>query len=95
MINSIAGGSFQDYRSQASYQGEVVAQSPSPPAVSAPAQAASSQPIQDTIQLSAFGVSALETPEELFKAAAAGNNEAIAIIREDLTPIPHTLDLTA
>jgi len=91
MLSGIAGGALQSYAQAAS---------PSAPnaqntAQSVPDQPANSQPLQDSIQLSASALTALETPDGLFKAAAAGNNQAIAIITEDLSPIPHLLDLTA
>lgn len=91
MLSGITGASSQGYALAAS-QSAAITQNP---AQSASAQTDNSQPIQDSIQLSISALNALETPDGLFKAAAAGNNQAIAIITEDMSPIPHLLDLTA
>ena len=94
MINAIANGSSQDYTSRASSLGAPGPESPVPSSTSNPTSAGS-QTVADSIQLSASALTALDTPEGLFKAASAGNSMAIAIIREDLTPIPHSLDFMA
>jgi hypothetical protein len=91
MLSGISGGALQSY-AQASSQSAPMAQNP---VQSANSQPGSSQPIQDSIQVSASTLAALQTPEEVFRAAMAGDNQAIAIIKEDLSPIPHLLDLTA
>lgn len=91
MLSGITSGALQSY-AQASSQSAPIAQNPIQTANSQPGNP---QPFQDSVQLSASGLAALQTPDGLFKAAAAGNNEAIAIIQEDLSPIPHLLDLTA
>lgn len=91
MLSGITSSSVQSY-AQTSSQSAVSAQYS---VQSAPAQPENSPQPQDSIQLSISALNALETPDGLFKAAAAGNNEAIAIITEDLSPIPHLLDLTA
>jgi hypothetical protein len=91
MLSGITSGALQSY-AQASSQSAPIAQNT---VQTAAAQTQNSQPQQDSIQLSVSALNALETPDGLFKAAAAGNNEAIAIITEDLSPIPHLLDLTA
>jgi len=80
MIDSI--GSLQNYDWQSSYQTQQ-----SSPATTNPAPSDGSQPIQDSIQLSAAGLIALQTPGEIFTQADAGNEQAIAIIEKDETPV--------
>jgi hypothetical protein len=91
MLSGITSGFSQSYAPSPS-QSSASAQSS---VQSAPVQAQNTPQPQDSIELSISALNALETPDGLFKAAAAGNNEAIAIITEDLSPIPHLLDLTA
>jgi hypothetical protein len=91
MIGGIPSGSLQNYSSPASPQGSPVAQT-SVPSVS---QQEGSQTLQDSIQISTTALDSLQTPEEVFRAANNGDPRAIAMIEEDLSPIPHTLDLTA
>ncbi len=91
MLSGITSGALQSY-TQASSQSALNAQNS---VQSANSQPGNSPPLEDSIQVSAAALAALETPEEVFKAAMAGNNQAIAIIKEDLSPIPHLLDLTA
>jgi hypothetical protein len=91
MINAIMSGSLQDYSSRAGFQSAPVAETP----VSSALQPGGSQTLEDSIQLSTTALTSLQTPEEVFKAATDGDPKAIALIEEDLSPIPHTLDLTA
>jgi hypothetical protein len=95
MISGITSSLLQEYLSQSSSQNALPSTNAAPAAVTEPAQPQNQAPAQDSIQLSASAISALETPEELFREAAAGNYNAIVIIKEDLTPIPHSLDLLA
>lgn len=95
MISGITSSLLQEYLSQPPSQTSLPSTNPAPSAVSQPAQTQSLTPTQDSIQLSASAISALQTPEELFREAAAGNYNAIVTIMEDLTPIPHSLDLLA
>jgi hypothetical protein len=90
MISGITSGSLQNYSLRAS-QSAPIAQPLAPSA----SQVDGSQALQDSIQLSTAVLTSLQTPEEVFKAATDGDPRAIAIIEEDLTPIPHTIDWTA
>ncbi len=95
MINAITNALSQDYTSRASSQVAPGPETAVPPSTSNPTSQAGSPAVADSIQLSASALNALDTPEGLFRAASAGNSIAIAIIKEDLTPIPHSLDLMA
>jgi hypothetical protein len=88
MIDGITSGSLQNYSSAAASQDAPAVQNPTP-------SASQPQTLQDSIQLSTAALASLQTPGEIFKAATDGDPRAIALIEEDLSPIPHTLDLTA
>jgi hypothetical protein len=80
MISSI--GSLPNFDSQSSYQTAPVTQNTAQSQSSQYASSQTSQPAQDVIQLSAAGLAALQTPEEIFLAANSGNAQAIAIIEQ-------------
>jgi hypothetical protein len=52
-----------------------------------PAQTPPPQPVEDSIQLSTAALIALQTPEQIFDGAAAGDPKAIAIIEKDQNPL--------
>jgi len=83
MISSIS--SLQNFGSDYSYRSASATPNPPPSETSQPAPV-TSPIVQDSIQLSAAGLAALQTPEEIFTAAAAGDARAIAIIEKNQHP---------
>jgi hypothetical protein len=89
MIGRIASDySSHNYGSQPS----PVARNPAQPVTSQSSLAELSPPTEDSIQLSASGVAALQPPGEVFIAAAEGDAHAISMIEESQSQIPHNTD---
>lgn len=86
-ISNISSDWLQNSESQSFYQSAPSAQNSTQSGTVGYASTDTSQPVQDSVQLSAAGMMALQSPEEILVAADAGDPTAIAIIQKDQKPV--------